>query len=358
MLSAMSPRTGLAPLRLLPAILLTAALVLLAPLSAPCRAGEADEGLFARLRTGKGEILIRLFYKRVPLTVMNFVGLAEGTLEWRDQKAGKAVKRPLYRNLTFHRVSDYMIQTGDPLGNGKGNAGFEFADEFDPDLKFDAPGAVAMANRGPNTNSSQFFITKKATPWMHNRYTVFGKVVKGMDVVNAITVGDALEGIEILRKGQEAEKFGPKAAHEYAAARIERLKKAACKTLPKLAGPVDPAKVPGEKQPRVSPGSFDFLVIGHNDIPGVERLGRVFCYDHDEAMKVAGRIVEIARAKGADFREIVKRYTDMPYNTHAENVAHSPQEPTALEQIFHLKPGQISEPVDMPTGVYVFKRLK
>ncbi len=157
---------------------------LLLPLWVGC-AGKPQ--LYAIFKTSMGDITISLFEKEAPKTVANFVGLAEGTKEWRDPKTGEMVKRPLYDGTIFHRViPDFMIQGGDPAGNGTGGPGFNFADEFHPKLRHDAPGKLSMANRGPNTNGSQFFITEKPTPHLDNKHAVFGEVIDGMDLVRKI----------------------------------------------------------------------------------------------------------------------------------------------------------------------------
>lgn len=159
------------------------------------------DGLFALMETAKGTIVLELYFQKVPLTVCNFVGLAEGTL---DATKGKA----FYDGLIFHRViADFMIQGGDPLGKGSGNPGYRFPDEFDPTLKHDGPGTLSMANSGPGTNGSQFFITHVATPWLDGKHTVFGKVIEGMDVVNAIAAGDKIVSVKIVRRGEEAKAF-------------------------------------------------------------------------------------------------------------------------------------------------------
>ena len=143
--------------------------------------------MHAHFTTTEGNFKIRLFDTEVPNTVANFVGLAEGTKEFVDPKSGQKTTRPFYNGLVFHRVIDnFMIQGGDPLGNGTGGPGYKFADEFNAKLKHDKPGILSMANSGPNTNGSQFFITLVPTPWLDNRHSVFGEVVEGMDVVQKI----------------------------------------------------------------------------------------------------------------------------------------------------------------------------
>jgi peptidyl-prolyl cis-trans isomerase A (cyclophilin A) len=150
--------------------------------------GQEQKGpLYATLKTSMGDIVIQLHDDKAPKTVANFVGLATGTKEWTDPATKQRVKRPLYNDTIFHRViPDFMIQGGDPLGNGTGGPGYRFEDEFHPELRHNKAGILSMANAGPNTNGSQFFITHKATPFLDNRHSVFGEVVKGQDVVVAI----------------------------------------------------------------------------------------------------------------------------------------------------------------------------
>jgi peptidyl-prolyl cis-trans isomerase A (cyclophilin A) len=145
-------------------------------------------GTYAIFETSQGNIVIKLLEKEAPKTVENFVGLAEGTKEFTNEKTGKKEKRPFYDGLIFHRViPDFMIQGGCPHGSGMGGPGYKFADEFHPSLKHAKQGKLSMANSGPNTNGSQFFITVAATPWLDNRHTIFGEVVEGQDVANKIS---------------------------------------------------------------------------------------------------------------------------------------------------------------------------
>jgi peptidyl-prolyl cis-trans isomerase A (cyclophilin A) len=151
------------------------------------QAQEKKGPVYATLKTNMGDIVIQLFEDKAPKTVANFIDLATGAKEWTDPKTKEKVKRPLYNGTIFHRViPGFMIQGGDPLGNGTGGPGYRFEDEFNPDLKHSKSGILSMANAGPNTNGSQFFITHKATPWLDGKHSVFGEVVKGQEVVDAI----------------------------------------------------------------------------------------------------------------------------------------------------------------------------
>jgi FKBP-type peptidyl-prolyl cis-trans isomerase len=163
-----------------------------------------QDGLYAKFNTSKGAILVNLEFEKTPGTVGNFVALSEGNLE----NSVKAQGTPYYDGLKFHRViPDFMIQGGCPQGTGTGNPGYKFDDEFHPDLKHSGPGVLAMANSGPGTNGSQFYITHIATDWLDGKHTVFGTVEEGQDIVDAVSQGDKLETLEIIRVGAAAEKF-------------------------------------------------------------------------------------------------------------------------------------------------------
>ena len=163
-----------------------------------------EHGIYAKFNTSKGAIVVKLTHDLTPGTVGNFVGLAEGQLE----NTAKPMGTPYYDGLKFHRViPDFMIQGGCPQGIGSGGPGYSFDDEFHPSLKHDKPGVLSMANSGPASNGSQFFITHVPTNWLDNKHTVFGHVVEGQDVVDAVAQGDSLDSIEIIREGDEAKNW-------------------------------------------------------------------------------------------------------------------------------------------------------
>ena len=165
---------------------------------------KGESTMHAKIETSKGEILLLLEFKKTPMTVANFVGLAEGSVE----NTSKPMGEPYYDGIKFHRViDDFMIQCGDPTGTGSGGPGYKFPDEIHPDLKHSGAGILSMANSGPGTNGSQFFITHKATPWLDGKHTVFGHIISGQEVVNSILQNDIMEKVTIIRKGEAAENF-------------------------------------------------------------------------------------------------------------------------------------------------------
>jgi peptidyl-prolyl cis-trans isomerase A (cyclophilin A) len=195
-----------------------------------------ENGIYAKFNTAKGSILVKLTHNLTPGTVGNFVGLAEGQLE----NSARPMGEPYYDGLKFHRViPDFMIQGGCPQGQGTGGPGYNFDDEFHPNLKHDKPGVLSMANAGPGTNGSQFFITHVPTNWLDGKHTVFGHVIEGQDVVDAVEGDDALESIEIIRVGDEAKNWNAIEAFRTfegsRAKRIEEQKRMAEEALEKLA---------------------------------------------------------------------------------------------------------------------------
>ena len=186
------------------------------------------EGLFAQIKTSKGVIEIQLEFEKTPGTVGNFVGLSIGKIKNSNKELGK----PYYDGLKFHRViNDFMIQGGCPIGTGTGDPGYKFDDEFNADLKHDKPGILSMANSGPATNGSQFFITHIETPWLDNKHTVFGHVIDGLDVVNTIVQDDEIINIKINAVGEKAQSFDPvKAFENFNKLKEERINKQKKKT--------------------------------------------------------------------------------------------------------------------------------
>ncbi|PBQ34453.1 peptidylprolyl isomerase [Sphingobacteriaceae bacterium] len=185
---------------------------------------KQEDGIYAKIETNKGNIYLFLESKKTPMTVANFVGLAEGSIKNKVKPEGQ----PYYDGMLFHRVMpNFMIQGGCPNGNGSGDPGYEFPDEFDPSLQHTGPGVLSMANHGANTNGSQFFITHVETNYLNNKHTVFGHVILGQDVVNKIEANDVMKSVLILRKGNDAESFD--AAKVFEAEKAKAPQKAAAR---------------------------------------------------------------------------------------------------------------------------------
>lgn len=183
-----------------------------------------ENGIYAQISTQKGIVKIKLEHEKTPMTVANFVGLAEGKLENTAKESGL----PYYDGLTFHRViADFMIQGGDPTGTGAGGPGYQFEDEIHPELKHDKAGTLSMANAGPGTNGSQFFITHGPTNWLDGKHTVFGYVTEGQDVVDSVVEGDSIEKLDIVRVGKDAESWDASQIFTTSRSKAEEAAKAA-----------------------------------------------------------------------------------------------------------------------------------
>ncbi len=223
-----------------------------------------QDGIYAKFNTSKGGILVKLAHDKTPGTVGNFIALAEGKMT----NTAKAEGEPYYNGLKFHRViPDFMIQGGCPLGTGTGDAGYKFDDEFHSELTHSGPGVLSMANAGPGTNGSQFFITHIATPWLDNKHTVFGHVTEGQDIVDAIAQGDSLESLEIVRVGDEAEKWDALQAFESfknsAEARLEEEKAKQAAELDKVGAGFD-STASGLRYKIIQKGDGDKAEAGKN----------------------------------------------------------------------------------------------
>ena len=308
------------------------------------------------MKTSKGEIMLRLFYLRVPVTVSNFVRLSEGTKEWKDPVSGKTKKARYFDGLSFHRViKDFMIQGGDPLGTGSGGPGYTFTDEFHPELKHNKPGILSMANAGANTNGSQFFITHVPTPHLDNKHSVFGEVVEGMNVVNAIEKGDLIQTVTIIRKGESAKSFDPETAEKLIAERNKELAEKNKKVIPATTAKLDPAKILNSGQTDADEVSVEMLVVTYK---GARTAKQNIYYDKPGAKKVAEKLTDLARRKGVVFADLINRFSDLPQQTKLPLLSSKqPNLSDFLKPAFKLKVGQISDPVDSAFGYLIFRRV-
>ncbi|MCP4297425.1 MAG: hypothetical protein GY786_17630 [Proteobacteria bacterium] len=324
-------------------------ILLLLPFLASQLIALPAEGIFAEIKTSRGNITLRLFYKKTPKTVSNFIGLSEGSIDWVDSRTNKIKQnQPLYQNLKFHRViNNFMVQTGDPLGSGRGGPGYTFTDEFNSGLSHNKPGILSMANRGRNTNGSQFFITHVPTPWLDGKHTVFGEVIEGMEVVNQIKTGDDLVRILISRKGGSAKSFKVRSAAKDAGDAMKKI-------LPKVFKAIDPDKVPKSGQKAVKKGNFQYIFLGFK---GVTIPPAPYQYSKQEILKIADGIVREARSVGSDFLGLVNKYSDTTNNHKLSNFRLSKDLPPEFHPMFRLNPGQIGSPTDTPDGIFIFKRL-
>ena len=324
-------------------------------ISLTASAGTLADGLYAKMQTSKGEIVLRLFYKRAPLTVSNFVGLAEGSKEWKDPVTGKARKTRYYDGLSFHRViKDFMIQGGDPLGTGTGGPGYTFQDEFHPELKHSKAGILSMANAGADTNGSQFFITHVPTPHLDNKHSVFGEVVEGMKVVNDIVKGDLINTVTIIRKGGSAKSFDSVSIAKRIAEQNRKLAEKNRKIIPEPTSAIDTAKVPDSAQARAEEVSVQLLVVAYK---GIRSPKQNIYYDKSGAKEAAAKLSDLARRKGVSFSDLIKRFSDLPQQPKLPLLSAKNNLSDFLQPALKLKVGQISDPVDSPYGFLIFNRV-
>lgn len=261
------------------------------------------DGLYARFETTRGNIYLMLESEKTPMTVANFVGLAEGSIK----NAARAEGQPYYDGLKFHRViPNFMIQGGCPLGTGSGDPGYKFGDEIDPTLKHTGPGILSMANAGPGTNGSQFFITHVATPWLDGKHTVFGHVVKGQEVVDSIKQNDEIKSLAILRKGAAAEAFNAPSVFEKA--KSDQVKKQQEKDSIMLAV----AEAKKAEFPNVTPSGLRYVVIteGSGKMPSATSQVRV----HYTGTLIDGKVFDssVQRGEPIDFglNQVIKGWTE------------------------------------------------
>ena len=249
-----------------------------------------DNGIYAKISTPKGAITIKLEHEKAPMTVANFVGLAEGTVENTASEKGA----PYYDGLTFHRViADFMIQGGDPTGTGAGGPGYQFEDEIHPELTHDRPGTLSMANAGPATNGSQFFITHGPTTWLDGKHTVFGYVVEGQDTVHAVAQGDAMEKVEIIRVGADAEAWDAGSIFTTARSKAEEAAKAAAEA--RAAAEADALKAYADGAQKTESGLMYLIKEeGNGPVPTVGQQVQV----HYELKLVDGTVVDSSFQRG------------------------------------------------------------
>ncbi|MGE0706474.1 MAG: peptidylprolyl isomerase [Planctomycetota bacterium] len=341
-------RRALAPALLLLGLLVPSVLAQEAPKEEKAPAAPEDTkglapGVYVELETSKGPMLVELYWEKVPRTVANFVGLIEGTKAWTEA-SGKRVKRPFYDGLTFHRViADFMVQGGDPKGDGTGGPGYRFQDETVRGLTHDGEGVLSMANsdRGKTpwsntgrTNGSQFFITLGAPHHLDGLHTVFGKLVKGQETLRAIgkvPTGEGDKPVEpVVIKRATVVRIG-----------VGR------KEVPEPQGEQDPAAQP---DPAAAPKDRARVEVICVQYRGCERARAEVGRSRDEAAAIAQRIAGHARLKGADFSALVERWSDLPAREF--NLERAQNDPS-FEPLFKLESGQVSAPFTTPYGVFV-----
>ena len=347
------------------------AVVLLLARTVPGFANKLPDGLFAEMQTNKGTLIIRLFYAEAPMTVANFVGLAEGRMPSQDTGTGQIKAAPFYNGLLFHKViPGMMVQGGDPKGNGRGGPGYNFEHEFHPDLRHAGPGILSMLNKGPYCHGSQFFISLKALPFFDDKHSVFGEVIEGQEVLNSLEKGDRIMRVSILRKGHQAKAFDLQkqlarlrlSAEKISTGARQRAQKESQKppgienkkNLPELKGNIDPARVPAADQSANQKVVLEYLLITYK---GALSSIEFPYYDREGARKVAAHLCSLAREIDANFVDLVNKFSDAS-DYKLPLLRKSPATPSAFDPVFYLKPGQVSNPIETPRGFYVFRRVR
>jgi peptidyl-prolyl cis-trans isomerase A (cyclophilin A) len=325
---------------------------------------DLKDGLYVIFQTNRGAMVAEMYYEKAPMTVGNFIGLAAGKIKSFDAKTGKEKAGPFFNGLNFHRIiPGFMIQGGCPQGNGRGGPGYRFKDEFHPELKHSSVGTLSMANSGPATNGSQFFITLGPTPNLNNRHSVFGKLVKGLDVLKAIGATGSPSGRptgETIMKNVTVHRVGDKAK----AFNISSLpkgwqistvpKKPAAKVVPDVADDkIDATRVPDPKAPFAQSVKVEYLLIQWKGVPRSNPLNSL---TKEQALAVCKKILRLCRVKDADFKKISKKYSDVPTNGRAIDLQQSPNMPPIFKPAFQLKTGQISNVIESPQGFLIFHK--
>jgi cyclophilin family peptidyl-prolyl cis-trans isomerase len=326
------------------------------------------DGMYAVMDTSKGKIVFRLHYDKVPITVANFVSLAQGS----HPLLGLGKKGiPFYDNLTFHKlIPGVMVQGGDPIGTGNGGPGFRIGREFRPDLRHDCPGTLSMLNEGAFAHGSQFFITLQKTPRFDDKHSIFGEVVEGKSVAEQLEEGDTIRSVSIVRHGRDAaafdlayhlEELAQSARHAETEPRRSAQEETdrsgiPCKKveLPERTGNTDPARVPADDQPESEKVALQYLLVSHTS--AVPRIGNPTC-DKSEARKIAEHLAGLAREEGVDFQVLARRFSDS-LDYRIPLLIRDTETSETMMPCFRLKPGQITDPIDTPKGLMVFKRIE
>ena len=334
-------------------------------------AGPMPDGLYARFDTSQGRILFRLFYKQAPLTTANFIGLAEGAVEWKEPVSGKPKKAPFYNGRVFYQViPNLMIQAGALDPSGQGGPGYLQDLEIDPALSHNRPGILSLLNEGPYAHGSRFLITLAPAPFLDGRHTVIGEAVQGLEVIRKLDQGDQINSVKIIRIGREAKRFeiGPllerirsrakvisQERESAARAGAEKGKTGDCrKRLEEVKGEVDPLRVPSPDQPENDRIALEYILVTYR---GAMTPKEYQCYEKEEARQAAEHLSKLARMKGTDFSKIALKYSDateqrIPILIKGKNV------PGGIEPVFRLKEGQVSDPLLSDKGYMVFERIK